>query len=56
MRASAMDYRDLRIPAKEVRDLGLREAKDFPIFEAACEANAIVLRKDELRRIKCYRR
>jgi predicted nuclease of predicted toxin-antitoxin system len=34
------------IPAKAVRDLGLREAKDFPIFEAAREANAIVLTKD----------
>ena len=35
------------IPAQAVRDLGLREAKDFPIFQAAREANAIVLTKDD---------
>ena len=34
------------VPAKAVRDLGLREAKDFPIFRAAREANAAVLTKD----------
>jgi len=34
------------IPAHAVRDLGLREAKDFPIFKAAREANVIVLTKD----------
>ncbi len=36
----------LRLPAQSVRDLGLREAKDFPIFQAARKANAIVLSKD----------
>ncbi len=34
------------LPALAVRDLGLREAKDFPIFKAAREADAIVLSKD----------
>ena len=34
------------IPAKAVRDLGLREAKDFSIFQAARKARAIVLTKD----------
>ena len=34
------------IPAQAVRELGLREAKDFPIFQAAREADAIVLTKD----------
>lgn len=34
------------IPAQAVRELGLREAKDFPIFQAAREAGAIVLTKD----------
>ena len=29
-----------------VRDLGLREATDFAIFQAAREANAVVLTKD----------
>jgi len=33
-------------PAKAVRDLGLRNAKDKDIFEAARRANAIVLTKD----------
>jgi len=33
-------------PARAVRELGLREAKDFPIFQAAREADAIVLTKD----------
>jgi len=33
-------------PAQSVRDLGLRSAKDRPIFEAARAANAIVLTKD----------
>ncbi len=34
------------VPAQAVRDLGLREAKDFPIFQAAREADATVLTKD----------
>ncbi len=34
------------ISSLAVRDLGLREAKDFPIFQAAREADAIVLTKD----------
>ena len=33
-------------PARAVRDLGLRHAKDKPIFEAAREAEAVVLTKD----------
>ena len=33
-------------PAQAVRDLGLREAKDFPIFQAAREANVTILTKD----------
>jgi predicted nuclease of predicted toxin-antitoxin system len=33
-------------PAQAVRDLGLRHAKDRPIFDAAREANAIMLTKD----------
>ena len=34
------------IPAQAIRDLGLRDAQDFPIFQAARQANAIVLTKD----------
>ena len=34
------------IPAQAVRDLGLREAKDVRIFQAARDASAIVLTKD----------
>lgn len=34
------------LPAQAVRELGLREAKDFPIFQAAREADAVVLTKD----------
>ena len=34
------------IPAQAVRDLGLRDTKDFPIFLAARQAGAIVLTKD----------
>ncbi len=34
------------VSAQAVRDLGLRDAKDFPIFEAARKANAIVMTKD----------
>jgi predicted nuclease of predicted toxin-antitoxin system len=34
------------ISAQAVRDLGLREAKDFTIFQAAREADAVVLTKD----------
>lgn len=34
------------IPSQPVRDLGLRDAKDFPIFRAARQAGAIVLTKD----------
>jgi predicted nuclease of predicted toxin-antitoxin system len=35
------------IPSKAVGDLGLRDAKDFPIFQAARQARAIVLTKDD---------
>lgn len=34
------------VSSQAIRDLGLREAKDFPIFQAAREASAIVLTKD----------
>jgi len=34
-------------PAQPVRDLGLREAKDPQIFDAARQAGAIILSKDE---------
>jgi len=34
------------VSAQAVRDLGLREAQDFEIFQAAREANAVVLTKD----------
>lgn len=34
------------IKSQAVRDLGLRDARDFFIFQAAREANAIVLTKD----------
>jgi predicted nuclease of predicted toxin-antitoxin system len=34
-------------PAQPVRDLGLREAKDQQIFDAARQAGAIILTKDE---------
>ena len=34
-------------PAQSVRDLGLRNAKDKDIFEAARQASAIVMTKDE---------
>ena len=34
------------VPAEAVRDLGLRKAQDFPIFQAAREANATVMTKD----------
>lgn len=37
---------ELKHPARSVRDLGLREAKAPQIFEAAREAQAIVLTKD----------
>lgn len=33
-------------PSQSVRDLGLRHAKDKPIFEAARQASAIMLTKD----------
>jgi len=33
-------------PAQSVRDLGLRNAKDRQIFDAARQANAMVLTKD----------
>jgi predicted nuclease of predicted toxin-antitoxin system len=36
---------ELGHPANAVRDLGLREAKDPQIFQAAREAQAIVLTK-----------
>jgi len=34
------------VAALAIRDLGLRDAQDFPIFQAARQANAIVLTKD----------
>lgn len=34
------------VPAVAVRDVGLRDAKDPQIFNAAREANAVVLTKD----------
>jgi predicted nuclease of predicted toxin-antitoxin system len=37
---------ELGQPAQAVRDLGLREAKDVQIFQAARQAQAIVLTKD----------
>jgi predicted nuclease of predicted toxin-antitoxin system len=37
---------DLGLPAQPIRDLGLRDAKDRQIFDAARQANAIVLTKD----------
>jgi predicted nuclease of predicted toxin-antitoxin system len=38
--------RELGVSAVAIRDLGLRDAKDLQIFNAAREANAIVLTKD----------
>lgn len=37
---------NLGFSAIAVRELGLRDAKDFEIFQAAREANAIILTKD----------
>jgi predicted nuclease of predicted toxin-antitoxin system len=34
------------VEARAVRDLGLRDAKDVPIFQAARAANAVVMTKD----------
>jgi len=34
------------VTAHAVRDLGLRDAKDFPIFHAAREAGAVIMSKD----------
>ena len=34
------------IEARAVRDLGLRDAKDQPIFQAARAADAVVMTKD----------
>lgn len=36
----------LGVPATAVRDLGLRDAKDIDIFQAARAAHAIILTKD----------
>ena len=36
----------LGVSAAAVRELGLRDAKDFEIFQAAREADAVVLTKD----------
>jgi predicted nuclease of predicted toxin-antitoxin system len=36
----------LLVEAVPVRDLGLRNASDAAIFEAACSANAVVITKD----------
>jgi predicted nuclease of predicted toxin-antitoxin system len=38
---------NFQIDAQAVRDLGLRDAKDHVIFEAARTANAIIMSKDE---------
>ena len=37
---------ELSHPSQSVRDLGLRHAKDKPIFEAARQVSAIMLTKD----------
>ena len=34
------------VASQAVRDLGLRESQDYPIFQAARKANAFVLTKD----------
>jgi len=34
------------VTAHAVRDLGLREAKDLPLFHAAREAGAVIMSKD----------
>nr|VFJ51013.1 MAG: Predicted nuclease, contains PIN domain, potential toxin-antitoxin system component [Candidatus Kentron sp. FW]VFJ66901.1 MAG: Predicted nuclease, contains PIN domain, potential toxin-antitoxin system component [Candidatus Kentron sp. FW] len=34
------------VPSRAVRDLGLRDAKDFSIFQAARRADVVVLTKD----------
>jgi predicted nuclease of predicted toxin-antitoxin system len=34
------------VTARAVRDLGLRDAKDLPIFHAAREAGAVIMSKD----------
>jgi len=34
------------VTAQAVRDLGLRDAKDLPIFHAAREAGAVIMSKD----------
>lgn len=34
------------IPAQAIRELGLRDAKDLSIFQAAGKANAVILTKD----------
>ena len=34
------------VTAHAVRDLGLRDAKDLPIFHAAREAGAVIMSKD----------
>jgi len=34
------------IEAHAVRDIGLRDAKDPPIFQAACAAGAVAMTKD----------
>lgn len=38
--------REFGVPAVAIRDVGLRDAKDPQIFNAAREANAVVLTKD----------
>src|SRR5206468_5304178 len=41
-----VDHGDVRDQARAVRDLGLRDAKDPPIFQAARAAEAVVMTKD----------
>jgi len=40
------------VTAHAVRDLGLRGAKDLPIFHAAREAGAVIMSKDSV--LSCY--
>lgn len=37
---------NFEVTASAVRDLGLRDSKDFEIFESARKANAVILTKD----------
>ena len=39
-------YKEFQVDAFALRDLGLREAKDYEIFNSARKQNAIVMTKD----------